>query len=84
MSDLSQIKGINARQIKLLQENGVSTAEAKPSIRSVSGLKWIAEKIKANEKVKPPIPKIREPVSGEKLRFKNALYRLQILGRSNP
>ncbi len=28
MSDLSQIKGINARQIKLLQENGVSTAEA--------------------------------------------------------
>ncbi|TFG12070.1 MAG: DNA repair and recombination protein RadA, partial [Promethearchaeota archaeon] len=28
MSDLSQIKGINARQIKLLQENGISTAEA--------------------------------------------------------
>jgi len=28
MSDLSQVKGINARQIKLLQENGVSTAEA--------------------------------------------------------
>jgi RecA/RadA recombinase len=28
MTDLSQIKGINARQIKLLQENGVSTAEA--------------------------------------------------------
>ncbi len=28
MSELSQIKGINARQIKLLQENGVSTAEA--------------------------------------------------------
>ncbi len=40
--------------------------------------KWIADKIKANEKVKPPIPKIQEPVSGEKLRFKNALYRLQI------
>ncbi|MFX1277697.1 MAG: DNA repair and recombination protein RadA [Promethearchaeota archaeon] len=28
MSDLSQIKGINARHIKLLQENGISTAEA--------------------------------------------------------
>ncbi|MBN1801097.1 MAG: DNA repair and recombination protein RadA [Candidatus Lokiarchaeota archaeon] len=28
MSELSQIKGINARQIKLLQESGVSTAEA--------------------------------------------------------
>ncbi|KKM27359.1 hypothetical protein LCGC14_1575510, partial [marine sediment metagenome] len=40
--------------------------------------KWIAEKIKANEKVKPPIPKVQEPVSGEKLRFKNALYRIQV------
>ncbi len=28
MSELSQVKGINARQIKLLQESGVSTAEA--------------------------------------------------------
>ncbi|MFX1279876.1 MAG: DNA repair and recombination protein RadA [Promethearchaeota archaeon] len=28
MADLSQIKGINARQIKLLLENGISTAEA--------------------------------------------------------
>jgi transcription termination factor NusA len=28
MADLNQIKGINARQIKLLQENGISTAEA--------------------------------------------------------
>ncbi|MFW9941333.1 MAG: DNA repair and recombination protein RadA [Candidatus Thorarchaeota archaeon] len=28
MADLSQIKGINARQIKLLQDNGISTAEA--------------------------------------------------------
>ncbi len=28
MSELSQVKGINARQIKLLQEGGVSTAEA--------------------------------------------------------
>jgi len=28
MTDLSQIKGINARQIKLLQDNGISTAEA--------------------------------------------------------
>ncbi len=40
--------------------------------------KWIADKIKAKRKVKPPIPKIQEPVSGEKLRFKNALYRLQV------
>ncbi|MHA2180353.1 MAG: helix-hairpin-helix domain-containing protein, partial [Promethearchaeota archaeon] len=28
MSDLNQVKGINARQIKLLQESGISTAEA--------------------------------------------------------
>ena len=28
MADLSTIKGINARQIKLLQESGISTAEA--------------------------------------------------------
>ncbi|MFX0083817.1 MAG: DNA repair and recombination protein RadA [Candidatus Hodarchaeota archaeon] len=28
MADLSQIKGINARQIKLLQDNDISTAEA--------------------------------------------------------
>ena len=28
MADLSQIKGINARQIKLLQDNGISTTEA--------------------------------------------------------
>ncbi|MFW9930228.1 MAG: DNA repair and recombination protein RadA, partial [Candidatus Thorarchaeota archaeon] len=28
ISDLAQVKGINARQIKLLQENGISTAEA--------------------------------------------------------
>ena len=28
MADLDLIKGINARQIKLLQENGSSTAEA--------------------------------------------------------
>ncbi|TFG01390.1 MAG: DNA repair and recombination protein RadA [Promethearchaeota archaeon] len=28
MSDLSQIKGINSRQIKLLQESGIGTAEA--------------------------------------------------------
>ena len=40
--------------------------------------KWIADKIKANDKVKPPIPKVQEPVSGEKLRFKNTLYRLQV------
>jgi len=28
MADLNQVKGINSRQIKLLQENGISTAEA--------------------------------------------------------
>ena len=28
MADLDQVKGINSRQIKLLEENGVSTAEA--------------------------------------------------------
>ncbi len=28
MADLSQVKGINSRQIKLLQESGISTAEA--------------------------------------------------------
>lgn len=28
MADLDQVKGINARQIKLLQENGIGTAEA--------------------------------------------------------
>ncbi len=28
MADLDQVKGINSRQIKLLQENGISTAEA--------------------------------------------------------
>jgi len=28
MADLDKVKGINARQIKLLQENGISTAEA--------------------------------------------------------
>ena len=28
MADLDQIKGINSRQIKLLQENGISTSEA--------------------------------------------------------
>ncbi|MFX1365888.1 MAG: DNA repair and recombination protein RadA [Promethearchaeota archaeon] len=28
MADLEQVKGINARQIKLLQENGISSAEA--------------------------------------------------------
>jgi RecA/RadA recombinase len=28
MADLNQVKGINARQIKLLQESGISTAEA--------------------------------------------------------
>lgn len=39
---------------------------------------WIANKIKENEKVKPPIPKEQEPVSGEKLLFKNRYYRLKV------
>ena len=43
MADLSQIKGINARQIKLLQENGISTAEAlamspSPTVAEIDGL----------------------------------------------
>ncbi|MHA1914457.1 MAG: DNA repair and recombination protein RadA [Promethearchaeota archaeon] len=43
MADLSQIKGINARQIKLLQENGISTAEAlamspAPTVAEIDGL----------------------------------------------
>jgi DNA repair protein RadA len=43
MAELSQIKGINSRQIKLLQENGISTAEAlamssKESVASIDGL----------------------------------------------
>ena len=28
LADLDQVKGINARQIKLLEENGISSAEA--------------------------------------------------------
>ena len=46
MSDLSQIKGINARQIKLLQENGVSTAEAlaMSPINIVSDIDGLGEK----------------------------------------
>jgi predicted metal-dependent hydrolase len=39
---------------------------------------WIANKVKMTEKVQAPIPKRQEPVSGEKLLFKNHLYRLQI------
>ncbi len=27
--------------------------------------KWIVDKIKLNEKIKPPIPRFQEPVSGE-------------------
>ncbi len=43
MADLDKVKGINARQIKLLQENGISTAEAlamspHSTVASVDGL----------------------------------------------
>ena len=43
MADLDQVKGINSRQIKLLQENGISTAEAlamspHSNIASIDGL----------------------------------------------
>jgi len=46
MSDISQIQGINARQIKLLQENGVSTAEAlaMSPINVVSDIDGLGEK----------------------------------------
>jgi transcription termination factor NusA len=46
MSELSQVKGINARQIKLLQENGVSTAEAlaMSPLTSVSDIDGLGEK----------------------------------------
>lgn len=40
--------------------------------------KWIAQKIANFEKVKDPIPKFQEPVSGEKIRYKNKLYRLKM------
>jgi transcription termination factor NusA len=43
MGDLDQVKGINSRQIKLLQENGISTAEAlamspHSTVASIDGL----------------------------------------------
>lgn len=43
MADLDQVKGINSRQIKLLQENGISTAEAlamspNTTVASIDGL----------------------------------------------
>jgi transcription termination factor NusA len=46
MSELSQVKGINARQIKLLQENGISTAEAlaMSSSTSISEIEGMGEK----------------------------------------
>ncbi|MFX1259717.1 MAG: DNA repair and recombination protein RadA [Promethearchaeota archaeon] len=46
MSELSQIKGINARQVKLLQENGISTAEAlaMTSINLISEIDGLGEK----------------------------------------
>ncbi len=46
MAELSQIKGINARQIKLLQENGVNTAEAlaMSPLRVISSIDGLGEK----------------------------------------
>jgi len=40
--------------------------------------KWIAGKIQHVSLVKSPVPKMQEPVSGEKIRYKNKLYRLKI------
>lgn len=46
ISDLSQIKGINSRHIKLLRESGISTAEmlAMSSQKSVSDIKGLGDK----------------------------------------
>jgi RecA/RadA recombinase len=46
MSDLDQVKGINSRQIKLLSENGISTAEAlaMSSQNFVSDIKGLGDK----------------------------------------
>jgi len=46
MSDLNKVKGITSRHIKILQENGVSTAEmlAMSSILAVEDMKGIGEK----------------------------------------
>ncbi|TXT53320.1 MAG: DNA repair and recombination protein RadA (modular protein) [Promethearchaeota archaeon] len=46
MADLSQVKGINARHIKLLQENGISTAEmlAMSSQIIVADIKGLGDK----------------------------------------
>ncbi len=46
MSELSQVKGINARQIKLLQESGISSAEAlaMSNTEIVSGIEGIGDK----------------------------------------
>lgn len=40
--------------------------------------KWIAHKVAATTKVEQPVPKVQEPISGEKIRYKNKLYRLKI------
>lgn len=40
--------------------------------------KWIAQKVSETQMVIDPIPKNQEPISGEKIRYKNALYRLLI------
>jgi DNA repair protein RadA len=46
MSDLDQVKGINSRQIKILSENGISTAEAlaMSSQNFVSDIKGLGDK----------------------------------------
>ncbi|TFF97001.1 MAG: DNA repair and recombination protein RadA, partial [Promethearchaeota archaeon] len=46
MSDLNQVKGITSRHIKILEENGVSTAEmlAMSSILAIEDMKGIGEK----------------------------------------
>lgn len=40
--------------------------------------KWIVEKVNQTELVKKPVPKYREAVSGEKILYKNKLYRIKI------
>ncbi len=45
--------------------------------------KWIADKVISSQNIAKPIPTLQEPVSGEKILFKNQLYRLQIHKYSN-
>lgn len=39
---------------------------------------WIAKKVQEFSKIKEPSPKMQEPVNGEKIHYKNKLYRLKI------